>query len=140
MPEKSPLKRAVCGNSTNSAASFEIDKQYPDVLSTAYFTVGHPRHTVYIPVPICVERIPSVMKSRKWSATAFARLDKLKLESPLPGEWIMFEKKSMILYAKAQDKARKLLAENKRAEAVKHLNFIARKIWRDAAEILMIKQ
>ena len=140
MPEKSPLKRAVCGNSTNSAACFEIDKQYPDVLSTAYFTVGHPRHTVYIPVPICVERIPSVMKSRKWSATAFARLDELKLESPLPGEWIKFEKESMILYAQAQAEARKLLTENKRAEAVKHLNFIARKIWRGAAEILKIKQ
>lgn len=46
----------------------------------------------------------------------------------------------MILYAKAQAEARKLLAENKRAEAVKHLNFIARKIWRGAAEILKIKQ
>ena len=80
------------------------------------------------------------MKSRKWSATAFARLDELKLESPLPGEWIKFEKESMILYAQAQAEARKLLTENKRAEAVKHLNFIARKIWRGAAEILKIKQ
>lgn len=140
MPEKSPLKRAVCGETTNSAASFEIDKQYPDVLSTAYFTVGHPRHTVYIPIPICVERIPSVMKSRKWSSTAFARLDKMKLASPLPEEWIKFEKDSMALYAKAQDKARKMLAENKRAEAVKHLNFTAKKIWRDAAAMLKIQQ
>ena len=140
MPKKSPLKRAVCGNTTNSAASFEIDKQYPDILSTAYFAVGHPRHTVYIPIPICVKSIPSIMKSRKWSATAFARLDKLKLESPLPEEWIKFENDSMALYAKAQAKARKMLAENKRDEAVKHLNFVTRKIWRDAAGILKIHQ
>ena len=80
------------------------------------------------------------MKSRKWSSTAFARLDELKLESPLPVEWIKFEKDSMALYAKAQDKARKLLAENKRNEAVKHLNFTAKKIWRNAAEVLKIRQ
>ena len=80
------------------------------------------------------------MKSRKWSATAFARLDKLKLESPLPEEWIKFENESIALYAKAQAKARKMMAENKRDDAVKHLNFVARIIWRNAAEILQIQQ
>ena len=80
------------------------------------------------------------MKSRKWSAAAFARLDKLKLQSPLPEEWIKSENDSIALYAKAQAKARKMLAENKRDEAVKHLNFAARKIWRNAAEILNIQQ
>ena len=139
MPEKSPLKRSICGITTNSTASFEIDKQYPDILSTAYFTIGPPRHTVYVPIPVCVEKIPSIMKNQKWSVMAFNRLDKLKLDSPLPEEWLKFEQNSITLYSKAKDKARQLLKENKQKEAVKLLNFTAKKIWNEAAKVLKIR-
>ena len=57
-PEKSPFTRSICGKNTNSAASIEIDKEYPDVLYTMYATIGHPRHTVYLPIPVVAKKSP----------------------------------------------------------------------------------
>ena len=131
-------KRSICFKYTNSISSFEIDRRYPDVLSTMYTTIGHPRHTVYVPVPVCVEKILPSMGNLKWSAAAFKRLDKLKLETPIPAEWTKFEKDSMAVYQKAQSDARKLLNAGKRAEAVKLVNSTAEKIWKDAVKLLKI--
>ena len=140
VPGKSPLKRALCGRSTNSTATFEIDKKYPGVLSTAYLTVGPPRHTVYIPIPICINNLPSALKSLKWSAAAFKRSDELNFDAPIPEEWTAFEKKSMAQYAAAKAEARKLLDANKHDEAVKLLNSTAWAIWKEAAVLLKIYQ
>ena len=132
--------RSICGMSTNSTATYEIDKQYPQVLSTAYVTIGPPRHTVYMPIPVCVNKLPAAMKSLRWSAAAFKRLDELKLAAPIPREWIEFEQKSMEQYTAAKAQARKLLAENKHDEAVKLLNSTAIDIWKKAALLLQITQ
>ena len=80
------------------------------------------------------------MKSLRWSAAAFKRLDELKLAAPIPGEWIEFEQKSMEQYTAAKAQARKLLAENKHDEAVKLLNSTAIDIWKKAALLLQITQ
>ena len=138
MPETSSQKRSVCFRATNSTSSLEIDKQYPDILSTAYFTIGHPRHTVYVPIPVCVEKILPSMGNLKWSAAAWKRFDELKLEAPIPAEWTKFEKDSMAVYQKAQSDARKLLDAGKRAEAVKLMNSTAEKIWINAEKLLNI--
>ena len=138
-PKQSPFKRSICGKTTNSAASVEIDKEYPQVLSTMYATIGHPRHTVYVPIPITAENIPSVMKNRKWSMKAFTRLDELNLEAPIPEEWTKFAQESMIQYGKAKEEARKLLAAGKKNEAVALLNSSAWKIWKKAASLLDIR-
>lgn len=137
-PKKSPFNRSICGKTTNSAASIEIDKEYPQVLSTMYAAIGHPRHTVYVPIPIVTEYIPPIMKNRKWSMTAYKRLDELDLNSPIPEEWTKFEKESMASYTKAKAYARKLLAAGKSAEAAALLNFTAKKIWKKAAVMLNI--
>ena len=138
MPEESPEKRSVCFRATNSTSSLEIDKQYPDVLSTAYFTIGHPRHTLYVPIPVCVKDILPSMGNLKWSAAAWKRFDELKLEAPIPAEWTKFEKDSMAEYFKAKDEARKLLNENKRAEAINLMNSTAVSIWKKAEKLLNI--
>ena len=138
MPETSPQKRSVCFRATNSTASFEIDRRYPDVLSTMYTTIGHPRHTVYVPVPVCVEKLHPAMTDLRWSAAAWKRFDELKLEAPIPAEWTKFEADSMVKYNKAKDEARKLLDAGKRAEAVKLMNSTAEKIWNDAEKLLNI--
>ena len=138
MPEESPEKRSVCFKYTNSTASFEIDKQYPNVLSTAYFTIGHPRHTVYVPIPVCVKEILPSMGNLKWSAAALKRLESLNLEAPIPPEWTKFEQDSLAEYSKAKAEARKLLSENKRAEAINLINSAAKKIWQKAEKLLNI--
>ncbi len=136
MPKEALLPRTHCGKSTNSSSCMEIDKQYPGVLSTAYVTIGHPRHTVFLPIPVCAEKVLPAMQKLAWSATAFQRLDKLGLEAPLPPEWTKFEADFLARYAQAKDKARKLLAEDKRNDAVRLLNSVAEEIWKEAADLI----
>ena len=139
-PEQSPFTRSICGKTTNSAGSIEVDKEYPHILSTMYAAIGHPRHTVYVPIPITADNIPSVMKNPKWSAKAFKRLDELNLEAPIPEEWTKFEKISMARYTAAKAEARKLLKAGKQAQAVKLLNSTAWGIWKKAASLLQISR
>ena len=135
MPEDAADKRSLCFKYTNSTGSFEIDRKYPDVLSTAYFTIGHPLHTVYVPVPVCVEKVLPGMGNGDWANAAWKRFDKIKLQD-IPGEWVTFEKDSIAKYIAAKSEARKLLDQGKRAEAVKLINDTAAEIWNKAAEML----
>ena len=135
VPEDIADKRAVCYNYTNSSASLEIDRQYPAVLSTAYVATGHPLHTIYVPVPVCAEKLHPAMSDMSWSKAAFARFDKLGLQD-VPTEWTKFESDSIKEYAAAKAQARKLLDSGKRAEAVKIVNAAAEKIWNKAAKLL----
>jgi hypothetical protein len=138
-PKKSPFTRSICGKSTNSAASIEIDKEYPDVLSTMYATIGHPRHTVYLPIPVVANKALKSMKNCQWSTTSYQRLDKLKLNSPIPNEWLIFEKESISKYTNAKEQARKLLVSGKKEEAIKLINSTAWKIWCEAQKLLNIR-
>ena len=52
---------------------------------------------------------------------------------------LKFEQNSITLYSKAKDKARQLLKENKQKDAIKLLNFTAKKIWNEAAKVLKIR-
>ena len=137
MPPESPDKRSVCSNSTNSSATFEIDKEYPAVLSTAYFNTGHPLHTICMPIPICAEKLHPAMSDLSWSKAAFARFDKFGKQD-IPTDWAKFENDYMTVFNAVKAQARKLLAQGKRAEAVKMINDTAWKIWEEAAQKLAL--
>ena len=139
MPESSKEKRSVCFKNTCSTSSLELDLQYPDVLSTGYFTIGHPRNTIYVPVPVCAEKVLPSMADYSWSKVACKRLAELGFGAPIPEEWANFESNAMAEYAKAKDEARKLLDAGKRDEAVKLLNETAYKIWCGAEKLLNIR-
>ena len=137
-PEGAPQKRAVCFVRTNSTASLEIDRQYPDVLSSGYFTVGHPRNTIYIPVPVCAEKLLPGMDDYRWSDAAWKRFDEFGYNAPIPDAWQEFERSSMEKYCSTREEARRLLEQGKRCEAVTLLNSCAEEIWRDTAALLEI--
>ena len=130
--------RAVCGQSTNSACTIEIDLQYPDVLSGLYAAIGNPRNTVYIPIPVCAEKYLPSMGAYAWSQASYARGSEVGFEAELPAEWVKFEADSKAKFAKAKAEARKLLDNGKRAEAVKLLNACAYSIWQEAETLLKI--
>lgn len=150
LPDELPYpNRSVCGASTNSASTIEIDLRYPDVLSTIYAAIGHPRNTVFLPLPICAEKFLPSMTDYSWSLASFKRADNMfswdmlwnkqaGYEAPIPGEWLKFEADSMAKYAAAKAEARKLLDSGKRAEAVKLLNDTAYSIWSEAEKLLNI--
>ena len=130
--------RGVCGQSTNSACTIEIDIQYPDVLSNLYAAIGNPRNTVYIPIPVCAEKYLPSMGAYAWSRASYARGSEVGFEAELPAEWMKFEADSKAKFAKAKAEARKLLDSGKRAEAVKLLNACAYSIWQEAEALLEI--
>ena len=131
--------RAVCGKSTNSASTIEIDLQYPDVLSSIYAAIGNPRNTVFVPIPICTEKILPSMGTYAWSTASYKRGGKVGFEAPVPAEWLKFEADSQAVYSTAKEKARELLNSGKRGEAVKLLNDTAYKIWKAAEALLKIE-
>lgn len=136
MPKGSSQGRSLCFGATNSAASMEIHREFPDVLSTIYATIGHPRHTVYVPVPVCVKQVLPEMQDGRWDAASWKHLSEHKMAAPLPEEWTRFEADSMATYKKAQEDARALLKQGKRTEAVKLLNDTASAIWKNAETLL----
>ena len=135
-PEESSEKRSLCCFKTNSTASLEVDRQYPAVLSTGYFTIGYPRNTVYVPVPICAEKLPVGMTDETWSRASRKRYEELGFDAPMPESWLKYEADFMAEYTAAKESARALLDEGKEAEAVKLLNDTAAAIWKEAEQLL----
>ena len=136
MPEDSPLTRATCFKHTNSTSTLVIHRDFPDVLSTAYVHIGHPRHTLYLPIPICVEKLDCRQEDPVWAKASWKRFDRLGLNAPIPAEWTAFEKESMETYAKACADALVLLRKGKKAQAIQTLNEASSGIWRKAAVII----
>ena len=139
MPKGSSESICICSKLTNSTASLEIDRENPDVLSTAYVTIGQPRHTVYVPVPVCTEKVLPVMQDGTWSDATWKRLKEQKLSAPIPEEWKKFETDFMVVYKKAQADARGLLKKGDRNAAIKLMNDTATAIWKDAAALMKLQ-
>lgn len=133
----SPLQRSIFSQTTNSAATLVIHREFPTVLSSMYALVGQPRHTVCLPIPICAETLDCRLTEPVWSDAARARFEALGLHSEIPGEWIAFEKKTMREYEKASAKALELLRKGDEAKAVRTLNRAAEKIWREAFALVI---
>ncbi len=130
--EGSPLERSVCFKRTNSASTQVIHKEFPQTLSTIWVLIGHPRHTIYVPIPICAEKLLPSMLTPEWAAASWKRFDTLGLNAELPAEWLALEQKAMEVYGKAVEQAEKLLRDGKKAQAVKLLNQTAAVIWEKA--------
>lgn len=134
-PKGAPNNRSLCCSWTNSTSTFEIDHEFPDVLSTAYMCVGYPRHTVLLPFPMCLEKVPEQLTTPKWATKSYVRLKALKTRCELPAEWQAFEKESMVEYSKAHAEARAMLKANRRKEAVALLNKTFENIWNKAEKL-----
>jgi len=93
-------------------------------------TIGPPRHTMYLPVPVCIEDIPADILDASWSNAAFERLDKKGLEFD-PSVWEPTEKQVMAAFAEAADKARAELRAGERDKAVARM----RKAFLDACDV-----
>ena len=140
-PEKdSPLERSIFSKTTNSAATLVIHREFPNVLSTMYALVGPPRHTLYLPIPICAEKIGSRLTEPVWSDTARARFEALGVHSEIPAAWTAFEKKAMKNYETASAKALELLRIGNEKQAVRTLTGAVSQIWQKAAALAGIPE
>lgn len=139
VPEGTPQDRSVCFTKTNSASSLVIHREFPGVLSTAYCLIGHPRHTIYIPIPVCAEKIHPLLTGTACSAASWKRFDKLGLKADIPSEWLAFEKNMIVRYEKATAEALVLLRKNKKKEAIALMNRTASGIWTEAVALMGLK-
>ena len=137
-PEDSPMPRALCFKSTNSSSTLELNLDYPDVLSTGYYLIGPLRHTVLVPVPMCVEKFHPKMVDLTWSSTAWKRFEELGFGAEVPAEWLAFEKDMLKEYSAALAQAESLLKSGKRSEAVALLNDTSYAIWEAAANLMQL--
>ena len=138
--EGSPIERTVCSKYTNSAATLEIDKEFPAVLSTAWLLIGFPRHTICVPVPICTEKLNPMMSDLTWSKASFERLNELGPKAEIPRPWLEAEQNIFQAYREAQTTARSLLQSGKSGEAIKFLNEHCSGLWKKAADTLQLQQ
>lgn len=138
-PEGSPLVRGLCYKTTNSSSTLELDPAFPDVLSTGYFLIGPLRHTILVPVPVCVEKFLPEMTDLRWSSAAWKRFETLGYDAEVPPEWRDFESAMLIEYEAARTAARDLLKTGDRAGAVRLLNEKAYSLRERAAKLLPLR-
>ena len=134
-PKDSPFASSVCSSWTNSASTQVVHKEFPETLSTVWALIGHPRNTIYVPIPVCVEKLHPAMLSLEWSAAAWKRFDKLGADAEIPAEWTALEQQSIAEYEKAVKEAEVLLRNGRKAEAVKLVNTTAAGIWQKAYDL-----
>lgn len=117
-PESYPL----CGPLTNSAATFVIDQEFPEVLSYIVCAFGPPDHTLYLPVPLMLTGVPEQLADGTNPDKAFKRFAK-KMPWKSDDEVRVCEAKLNSRYRKALADARRIMRRSKnRAQAAAVLN------------------
>ena len=106
-----------------SAVCFEVDPEFPEMLSCAYIALGPQRHTAYLPTPMALTQFPEKIRSGAWGDRAF-RLHKIFGYNDYAGlaDITKLEDGFIAEFAATRETARKLLREGKRDEAAKLLN------------------
>ncbi len=120
--DKSPVNNTIANKFNADAFLFEIDKEFPGVLSCVYVAFGPARHTVYLPIAIgAAESLPAELTPAPWKTGALARLKATKPTDPADNRIVAFEKQLHAEFAQTREGARKLLREKNAAEAKKLL-------------------
>ena len=129
--------RQVCMKNTIASTMMVPDKQYPQYLSAAFVSIGPPRHTIYLPIPMAATMIPADVTNGEWGLRAFALREKTGLDHNMLGEFKKLETGLVEEFFAVKEKARKLLREGKRKEAVAMLDNCFIKQYNQAKDFLM---
>ena len=105
-----------CGDKTIAGSTFVIDREFPDLLSTAYMVISFPRTSCYLPVPQSVQDIPEAILNGSLSRYSFELKDK-KMPLLEADEFAALEKRLRDRHAAAVEKARMLLRHGKNSSA-----------------------
>lgn len=109
--------RQICMKDTISSMMFLPDAEYPEVLSTLFLALGPVRHTLFLPIPICLGKLPMELVNGSWAKRAFALREKIGLDHGRLEEFAALENKFIRGYFRCRTICRKLLAQNDRAGA-----------------------
>ena len=100
----------LCGKLTNSAATFVIDQEFPEMLSYTQMAFGCPAYTLYLPIPLVVGALPAELLDGRNPDAAMVRWQK---NQPLMDDAAMkaFEGKLNNHFRKALAAARRILRQ-----------------------------
>ena len=115
---------------------FDLDPEFPAYLNTAYAAIGPQQHTVYLPIPMALKKMPEKIRGGKWGDRAFEFRKKCGDDHPGLQALYDFEAKIFPEYDQVREEARKLLREGKQDEAVKLLNECFERQFKAADEFL----
>lgn len=92
---------------------FELDSEFPEILSTVYAAWGPQRHTVYLPIPLgAADALPEELFSNESVGGAVRRRDAAKDGAPVDPGLLEFENRQLREFAKAREAARILLQKD----------------------------
>lgn len=112
------INRGPCSRSTVDAYLFEISPVHPEILSCVYASFGPPRHTVYLPIPLCaIDSLPPEVANAEWSGIGVAMAKRIPDKTPVSEELPEFEKYLLQEFNDARRQAEAMLKENKTEEA-----------------------
>jgi hypothetical protein len=117
---------------------FEIDPEYPGILSCVYASFGPPRQTVYLPIPLgAMDALPPEVVNPAWAKASIELHRKTPGNSPLSSDLAEFEKYLLQEFEDTRLQARQLLKEDKTEEARQLLRDLLRRL---SAETLKFMQ
>ena len=122
---------------TVDAYLFEIDPEYPGILSCVYASFGPPRHTVYLPIPLgAMDALPPEVVNAEWFGIARELNHKIPGTAPVSEDLAEFEKYLQQELDDVRHQARKLLKENKTEEAKTLLRDMLRRQARETLKFM----
>jgi hypothetical protein len=125
-----------CRANSLGGCCFELDPEFPAELTTAYIALGPQQHTVYLPTPLGLEQFPEEILDGSWADLAYKLRESEGYDHRFLARFAAFEETLLPEYDRIREKARTLLREGKKSEAVKLLNDCYRRQY-DAALKLM---
>lgn len=128
--------RQISQKTTISSMLFAPQREFPEILSTLFLALGPVRHTVFLPVPFCVQTIPRSLVNGEWGSAGFEKRDSMGLDHGKTEELFSWEKKMLSRYEKIHKKAEKLLLEGKKEESITLLNDFFLKEYASAEKFL----
>ena len=132
------IGRAPCSKDTIDAYLFEIDPEFPGILSCVYASFGPPRQSVYLPIPVgAMDSLPPEVVKAAWAKSSAEMNRQAPADSPVPEDLAEFEKYLLQELDDVRYQARKLLKEKKPEEAKALLRDMLR---RQSAETLKFMQ
>ena len=132
------IGRAPCSPNTVDAYLFEIDPEFPGILSCVYASFGPPRQAVYLPIPVgAMDALPPEVVNAAWAKSSTEMNRKAPANAPAPSDLAEFEKYLLQELNDVRHQARQMLKEEKTEEAKALLRDLVR---RQSAETLKFMQ
>jgi len=112
------IGRGPCTRDTVDAYLFEISPVHPGILSCVYASFGPPRHTVYLPIPLCaIDALPPEVANAEWAGIGTAMAKRVPDKTPVSDDLPEFEKYLLQEFNDVRQQAEALLKEKKTEEA-----------------------